>query len=278
MEKVHVQISMFQRLKGGFMFINRVEWKTMLKWALVPLIVVLSVHAARLTNSKLRAKEVRAGGPIPYTVILRETVFDASNGSFTSGIETTKAIRSDGSYVKRRKYDNTNDPKMKSLIQKERTIRFASGVLIDTNDLTHTKSTIVSKESPASWQNDPNSKCLNSFAGTSMSGAPQVVSEEMVAGYRTAKIVRANATWWYALDFGCAPVKVRMDWGQRGFSEKNLVSLSSGEPDPALFDVPANFRESPPSARMPRPGVTLQHQDIELFRKLDAAYYKNRAQ
>jgi hypothetical protein len=67
-----------------------------------------------------------------------------------------------------------------------------------------------------------------------------------------------------------------MDWGNRGSSEKNLVTLIPGEPEAALFDVPVNIKEAPPSERMMRPGITLQPHHTELFRRLDGDYHKNR--
>jgi hypothetical protein len=78
---------------------------------------------------------------------------------------------------------------------------------------------------------------------------------ETVAGYRTAKIAPAKdsegaTTSWYALDYGCALVKQRWEFSTKEVSEKELVALVAGEPDATLFDVPANYREVPPSERM----------------------------
>jgi hypothetical protein len=179
----------------------------------------------------------------------------------------------------RRAYEN-DDKTYDAKTHKERIIRFASGFKVTINELADIKSTIVDRGKPARLQRDPTSKCINSFAGTAMVDSPQEVisGEEAIAGYWTVKITSNGYTAWFALDHGCAMVKSKMDWGKQGSSEKNLVALIPGEPEAALFDVPANVREAPPSERMLRPSLTLKPQDIEHLRKLDDIYYKNRAE
>ena len=66
--------------------------------------------------------------------------------------------------------------------------------------------------------------------------------EETVAGYRTAKVASNVITAWYALDYGCALVKDRWGFETGEVSEKELVALTGGEPNPALFEVPANAK------------------------------------
>ena len=99
---------------------------------------------------------------------------------------------------------------------------------------------------------DPDSKCLLSMAGPPMTFPSQdvFVGEETVAGYRTAKITAGIITSWYALDYGCALVKDRWEFSATEVSEKELVALIAGEPDPSLFNVPAHYREVPPSERL----------------------------
>ena len=93
------------------------------------------------------------------------------------------------------------------------------------------------------------------------------------------KITNNNATWWVALDYGCAMVKSRVDWGAQGVSEKNLVALIPGEPEAALFDVSAQFREAPFSEMLLGPGKKLEDlgpRDAERLRKIDQDYYERR--
>jgi hypothetical protein len=94
--------------------------------------------------------------------------------------------------------------------------------------------------------------CVNSLAGTPITTPPSdtFVGEETIAGYRTAKIVAGIITSWYALDYGCALVKSRWEFSATEVSEKELVALVAGEPDPSLFDVPAHYREVLPSERL----------------------------
>ena len=95
--------------------------------------------------------------------------------------------------------------------------------------------------------------------------------EETIAGYRTAKIASDIITEWRALDYGCALVKDRWDFGPTEFTEKELVALVGGEPDAALFDVPANYREVPPSEGM-RP---CNKNAREFFQMLDEDYKRH---
>lgn len=45
-------------------------------------------------------------------------------------------------------------------------------------------------------------------------------------------------------------MKQRWDFSATEVTEKELVALVAGEPDATLFDVPAHYREVPPSERM----------------------------
>lgn len=258
------------------MLIMHIERETMLKWVFVLVVIVFAIHMGRLTHSRLKAKEALVSVPIPYTVILKETVY-RPDGSVTKGVDMTQAVRSDGSFVWRLAHERGDETKNK----KQRIIRFASGIEVTLNEITNTKSTVEKNVNPARWQRDPSSKCINSFAGNPMANSTLEVinGEEMVAGYRTVKITRDNATMWFALDCGCAMVKDRMDWGSQGASEKNLVALVPGEPEAALFDVPATAKEAPPSEMMLGSGKDPKDYKPSLAEKLhrrDAYYYAHR--
>jgi len=109
-----------------------------------------------------------------------------------------------------------------------------------------------------------------------MTSPPETfLGEEIIAGYRTAKIADGLTTSWHALDYGCALVKDRWEFSATEVSEKELVALVAGEPDAALFDVPAHYREVPPSERIlgPKkecPGCNEHSQKV--FQELDEAY------
>jgi hypothetical protein len=101
------------------------------------------------------------------------------------------------------------------------------------------------------------------------------VSEETVAGYRTAKVVSDVITAWYALEYGCALVKDRWGFETGEVSEKQLVALTGGEPNPALFEIPGNAAEVPPSERLLGPTRNCRDCDahaLEVLRKRDEEY------
>lgn len=246
------------------------DWRKVSSWLFVLIVVGFAAYAGRLLFLRIKAQANRAGGPVPYTVILKEIVHGA-NGSTTSGVELTQAVRSDGSTVRRIAH------KEKEPGSSERTVNFSSGVEVAINELANTKTSMMkSSLNSAAWQRDPGSKCINSFAGKPMTSMPETFAgEETVAGYRTAKIASKTITAWYALDYGCALVKDRWDFETGEMSEKQLVALVAGEPDSRLFEVPANAREVPPSERLFGPSKQCTGCDahaMERIRKLDEEY------
>ncbi len=119
--------------------------------------------------------------------------------------------------------------------------------------------------------------CVNSLAGTPIFFPPKeaFVVEETIAGYRTAKIIDGIITSWHALDYGCAPVKERWQFSATEVSEKELVALVAGEPDPSLFDVPAHYREVLPSERLLGPSTGAPGRDEKsrkAFQDVDNEY------
>lgn len=249
------------------------KWRTVLRWAFVLAVIVLAAQAGRLLHLQIKnrtnAQAARVGRPIPYTVTLRSTIH-GPNGTTTPG-EFTHAVRSDGSTLFRSVGRGS-----------QRTLYFSSGFQVDTNEGTNTKSSMRRpNENPASWQRDPDSKCLNSLAGKPMTSAPEMfLGEETIAGYRTAKIASGITTSWYALDYGCALVKDRWDFSATEVSENELVALVAGEPDANLFDVPAHYREVPPSERILGPKKECagcnEHSEAVL-KKLDEVYQRLKA-
>jgi len=211
------------------------------RWAIVLIVIALAAVAALSIRTQMKRHESHNPRvPIPYTVTLRETVHGA-DGNLHAGPETTWAIRTDGSRVLKITEKIT-----------QRIINFASGVQVEINDSSNTKTSIMQQGADAAGlQRDPSSKCLNTLAGKPLTSMPETYAgEETVAGYRTAKIVRGGVTEWLALDYGCALVKDRWEFNTGEVSGKELVSLSSGEPDAALFNIPANAKEATPSERI----------------------------
>ena len=85
------------------------------------------------------------------------------------------------------------------------------------------------------------------------------------------------------MDLSCALVKQRIQYAEGGASEKDVVSLTSGEPDTGLFDV-SGYREGPPSTLTPDlwtieeatcdPNCAAKQ--LRLKQSIDAHYMKHR--
>jgi hypothetical protein len=243
----------------------------------IPAIVLVADLPFR---SRLRAQVARRGGPIPYTATLRETVY-GSEGRASVAMDETFAVRSDGSYahiLRHKKQEGANLVDSDSM----RTLYLASGANVEINDFAGTKSTTVFKGNLAEFQRDPSSKCINTFAGAPRSSSQEtILGEEVVDGYRTVKITTPDK-WssWYALDYGCANVKSRVDWSDREYSEKNLIELIPGEPVASLFDAPGDDNEIPPSERVLGRGKDASNCKspgcAEFLREADKEYWANR--
>ena len=217
------------------------KWRTILSLVFVLVVIGLAAQAGRLIhlriNARTNAQAVRVRGPIPYTVTLKE-VIHAPDGTTRMSREIIQAIRSDGSMVERSTTDRGSD----------RSLYFSSGLQVGINELHNTKTSMTKPNwNPTSSQRDPNSKCLNSLAGKPVTSSDILVGEETIAGYRTVKIASGRVTEWRALDYGCALLKDRWEFNAKEVTEKELVALVAGEPDASLFEVPANYREVPPS-------------------------------
>lgn len=181
-------------------------------------------------------------GPIPYTVVLKETVTNP-NGTYDV-TELTYAYRSDGSSL-RKAIDLKADQSFS-----ERVIQFASGAEVSVNDLTNLKSTIVKQGNAALAQRNPLGDCLTMLSGKPFSREEKLLGKEGYRGYRVARIQHSGVDFLYALDFGCAQVYDRIVFNQKESSEHNLVTLTPGEPDASLFEVSLNVREVTPSDRI----------------------------
>jgi len=93
-------------------------------------------------------------------------------------------------------------------------------------------------------------------------------------------------TYWYAPDLDCIPLKQTFEWtyadGRKGKSEKVVTSVVLGEPNTALFVVPPEYRELPPSAlglEQIRSTSTRAIPDkvMESLRRRDQRYYENQS-
>jgi hypothetical protein len=247
--------------------------RPVLRWVLILVVICLGAQAGRFLHLRITARNsaraARVTRPISYTTTLREIVH-GPDGTTTAGPEYTFAVRSDGSSL------------LRSIGRgSQRVLYLSSGLQVDTNDGTNSKSTMrFPNFNPLRFQRNPDSNCLNSMAGMPMTSVPETfLGEETVSGYRAAKTARGGTTSWYALDYGCALVKDRWEFSATEVSEKELVALIAGEPDKSLFEVPAHYREVLPSERVrgPKKECTGCDQDSDrALQSLDDDYKRRR--
>lgn len=229
----------------------------------------LAINAVWLTSRSARAVRAQVLPAVSYTLVLHETVTGPS-GTARSGSLQTRAVRSDGATVLR----------LGSAEDGSRLIWLPSGIQIMTDDRSHAKSTMRRLENPNGWYRNRQTGCIATDASHE-----SVLGEETVDRYRAVKISRkTNAriqTVWYALDYGCAVVRSRMDFGGLESSEWRVVTLVPGEPADELFAIPSDYKEGPLSALDPDPpasacGPDCQEQLKRRKQRMDAEYYKYR--
>ena len=192
-----------------------------------------------------------------YTVTLQEVLTTRSGASSVVSVEV-QAQRQDGATVLRLGPEGETG----------RHIRIPPALLIETTDRDKRMSTFhVSSDSVARYVRDPQRYCRRD--GDEFQG------EEMVGGYRAAKIVSTSggSMRWYSLDHSCAMVRSVMEHPDGSKSEKVLVSLVPGPAAETLFQFDG-YVEGPPSALST---VTTCDPSREQFRKgRDADYHRLR--
>jgi hypothetical protein len=195
--------------------------------------VAIAIFAVSLVFNVSRTR-AQAPQRVPATVVLQE-VMHLPNGTKRMGALYHFAYRQDGASV----FIGTSDPAHAE--NPVRLLEFPSGVHAMVSDSKQMKSVTLPAPGarPIELRN-PASQC------TITGDTP--VSEETVNGYRTQKVTRLNMTVWYALDYGCAPVRDHFSWPDGASNDKYLVTLNAGDPDPTLFALPGNYADVPRSA------------------------------
>ena len=217
----------------------------LVRWGVWGTALILTMNAVRLAVPLFKGQRRQTDGPnvryvpVPHTVVIRNVAHGA-DGVDVVGFDETLAVRSDGSRVSRREGSGA------STYYVLRTIHFASGDRIEIDDVRELKST---ESGRYDWLDvrDPASNCLKSVLGRPVALNQHFVKLETVEGHSAAIVASSRLTIWYALDLGCEIVKTRVAPTLRGYSAKDPIVMRTGEPDPALFVVPAHYREAPPS-------------------------------
>ena len=203
--------------------------------------IFLMANIVRMLSLNSTSMRKYIGQVIPYQVRLRETLL-GKNGKSNSGCEVLYAVRSDGAYSYLIEDLNTKMPTSR------RELIFPSGLTIEINDILEMKSSTLDKSwTPHSRIRDPKSNCMNSLLGSPFIDGQTIIGNEKIQGYPTIKIRYQSLTWWFAPELGCAMLKSRGEFADRGISEKNAVSIARGAPETNLFMVPTRYMEVAPS-------------------------------
>jgi hypothetical protein len=204
-----------------------------------------------------------SGTQIPYTVIM-DRISINPDGSTSVGMTSTWAMRSDGSRAMLIVAHNGS-----GLV--ERILNFTSGKQIYIYDSTGKKMTTLNAANTGSgWLRSPERHCLLSAGSVDET----VAGEETVDGYRTVRLTSGEThpdgkmSFWYTLDYGCAPIRQSANWGSLGVNDSRLVKLVAGEPSSDLFADPADYKEVPPSEVWPM--------SVKARASEDAFYYAHR--
>jgi hypothetical protein len=178
---------------------------------------------------------------VPYTVTLRSTV-TTRKGEIHEHSPETLAMRSDGATA--RVFHDGVGP--------VRQLKFGNGLVVELKDGVHGKSTIY-RPIAHSWILDPSQDCARNVFHEDSSAlltGRGAVTMEVIAGYRAARYTAGDTTRWLAPDHGCALIRQSRVIPTGQVSLLELVRLVPGEPDQALFDIPATYQEGAPSTFM----------------------------
>lgn len=206
---------------------------------------------------------------VPYTVVLKETVLNAPGGP-KAGSTQTFALRNDGGYLQWPEY---LEPSAANKQTSQRIIQFTSGVRVQTDELALLRSsTVVRPFDLATTLRDPESNCLNTFGGQPAWPTQVLLGYESLGDIRAVRVSMGSQVVWFALQTGCARVRVQVFDGGSITNELTLTTLKKGEPDASLFVVHGRYKESPPSALYRRSPGSPEG------RRMDAGYYASRCE
>jgi hypothetical protein len=170
--------------------------------------------------------------------------------------------------------------RLSSLVERQRRIAFPNGDGVVINELTGKKSTYPKNFPGLRVQRDPNTSCssgVDAKVGIAFEGT------DYVGGYRALRFgqVSGHGVWkgWYAPDIGCALVQMRLEH-DTGVTLQELASLTLGDPDSSLFQVPASLVETPPSGLYTPKCFNGKCDTIadSIKARLDKKYYEVRSQ
>jgi hypothetical protein len=226
--------------------------------------LLAGVLAFRFVNSPywtIQRVEASARNFTPYAVSLMETTVDSTGARIQA--RRVAAMRSDGSMIE----INQSLDKDGGIVYDQRKLTWADRLTVDFMPQLRAKST---RRSPASafalfytgMKRVASEQCLATLSGerTRDTMGEVLVNTETVGAWRAVhtRISQPNSPVidsWYAPELGCALVRQVIGYQNssqtgaliQGQSEKVIEWALAGEPDSALFAVPADYEEMPPS-------------------------------
>jgi hypothetical protein len=239
---LHVADSSY-KLPPRYLLLTRVTKHT------ICLIAVLAAAATPILWRTVRIsyKLYAASNPQPFTVRQHDEI----TGPHGTGVIVELraiAVRSDGSRV-----DLTLEPRKG---WRSRRIAFASGVEQTVYDEVKAVSTFqlsaAEHRNHMKSQLDPGANCLAPINGVQPPRPSVLQATEIRAGIQVVRILNGSGiTQWRAPALGCVMLEHFVDWDPaKPGTQTTLLkadSVTLGEPDPALFNVPSDYSEMLPS-------------------------------
>ncbi len=197
---------------------------------------------------RIQYKVHAATSPQPAT-IEQHTEITGPNAGKAAVIEVrTIALRSDGSRA-----DIIREPRKGWIMRR---LSFADGKMQTVYD--EVKSVSTSQLSAAENQNrwkaspEPSANCATPISGNRQPHPSVVLGRDSRFGLPVVKIRNeSNLTLWMAPSLGCVALDYAVDWDSAhpgtNTSVLKLDSVTLGEPNASLFDVPATYAEMLPS-------------------------------
>jgi hypothetical protein len=223
---------------------------------------------------------VHAYGPLdePYTAIVLEQEFDG-NGKKLHSESSIRARRSDGSEVRssRRTFPDGRDYEMREITD------ISSMRRMTLNGAVETVTTYILGARKAEYLRyaSPCARLQERAETTFILGyeARKIEDRVSVSGGEHS----VNVQTWVVPELGCLVLREVATFRKKGKVEssitREIVELTLGQPDSALFVVPANYKESAPSEvflEYQRRFPNAPPQSSEAASRADDAYRSNR--
>ena len=190
----------------------------------------------------------------PYTASVSHTKYSASTGLFLEVDSGTWAVRRDGSHVKVRALPSFVGPngQIRPSLRKTRVvIDVATGQRVSLDEDTASKTTYPLSTNRAKMP------YIDRGLGGNCENIPATAETDTLLGYEVRKVVKDSPSTgerkvrfeaWLAPALNCDPLKT-VNWGARNdgpffmLEEIVVTSVTPGDPDAALFEIPANYVE-----------------------------------